>query len=1352
LERVLKTVVVAEKPSVARDIAAALGGYKSQKGFFITEHHYVTWAVGHLIALGEPHQIDPRWRKWSLPDLPLLPSYWPLFVIEKTAEQADIIKNLLHREDVKDIICATDAGREGELIFRYIYEFSGCKKPFKRLWISTLTTAAIRDGLQSLRRGSEFDGLADSAKARNRADWLVGMNLSRAYSLRCKGEFSVGRVQTPTLAILVERELEIRNFVVEPYCEIHGAFKFADGTSYEGSLAKLIDGSRHKLDAKTISALTALRFEGDGVAAGQTVDAIRAGERPVVVALQSRNNRLSPPLLFDLTELQRQANRLYGFSAEKTLGLAQSLYEKYKLISYPRTDSRYLTTEVAKTLGPIVTMLREERYGDLALSDETGQAALSARYVDNGKVNDHHALIPTPVSPRKVKLTDELEKIYDLVARRLLALWQGDYVSATTLAVTQVLFADNKVQKSAFFITRGTQVLSPGFKAVDAGAGVQAEVLIPKAVQKGADPNIDALNIVNKKTRPPAHFTDASLLTAMETAGKMLSDDEFPDVMKDFGIGTPATRAVILESLIQRGYLVRQGKQLHPTAKGMQLIERVHADVKSPALTGIWESKLKKIAQGTIPLDDFMQDISSFVVKMVEDIKKTPALEIYGAAGFEAQTLPPEAAPAGTASLADAQESSAARKTQQRQGASCQSGGMDLDSLLRKAFGFESFRLYQKAVCEDVTKGHDVLLVMPTGAGKSLCYQLPGVARGGTTLVISPLIALMEDQVHKARALGLRAETIHSGMTSEASRRVCRAYMEGELDFLYIAPERLAVPRFVEFLSRHKPVLIAIDEAHCISHWGHDFRPDYRMLGDKLPGFRPVPVIALTATATELVQKDIIAQLGLENVRQHIHGFRRTNIAIEIVEMPQKRRLEIVHQLLADAGARPAVVYAPTRKMAESAAEDLESAYRAAAYHAGFDAQKRSEVQKKFITGECDVIVATTAFGMGIDKADIRSVIHLALPSSIEGYYQEIGRAGRDGKSARAILFYTHEDLRTLDFFHEKNYPETRIINSVFKKIPDSGIFKSALLQDFDPDQLEICLEKLWVHGGIDYRFDEMLLPVSGEWEQKYELQKEHNYNKVREIEHYARRGDKCRMEALLHYFGDNSDGHGKCGICDVCAPDGCRAKGYRKQDAADTSRLIEIRDHLKDAGYQPMGRIYRDIFEDTGMKRHEFDQLIEAMGRAGLLKFREQSFEKDGHTIKYRSVILTPEGKVAAHEQLEALDLVETNWSTAPRKFKSRARQGATSKVAGTGGGERPRPAKTEIISDLEAKLKEWRAGQAKKMKVPAFCIFPDKVLTSIVAEKPRSEGDLLNISGIGLAKVARFGKSILEIVNGET
>ncbi|HEY5376507.1 MAG TPA: ATP-dependent DNA helicase RecQ, partial [Polyangiaceae bacterium] len=463
----------------------------------------------------------------------------------------------------------------------------------------------------------------------------------------------------------------------------------------------------------------------------------------------------------------------------------------------------------------------------------------------------------------------------------------------------------------------------------------------------------------------------------------------------------------------------------------------------------------------------------------------------------------------------------------------------ELDLLLRDRFGFSAFRPHQRAVCEAAAAGEDVLLVMPTGAGKSLCYQLPGLARGGTTLVVSPLIALMEDQVARLQSLGLRAERIHSGRSRPESRQVCADYVAGALDYLFIAPERLGVAGFPELLARRPLGLIAIDEAHCISQWGHDFRPDYRLLGQRLPMLRPAPVVALTATATPVVQRDIVAQLGLGGAaRQFIHGFRRDNLALEALEVPPKDRPGRALQWLAAPGRLPAIVYAPTRKSAEMVADVLASKHRAKAYHAGLSAEVRERMQSDFLAGRLDVVVATVAFGMGVDKADIRTVLHLALPGSVESYYQEIGRAGRDGKPSRTVLMHHFADRKTHQFFLDRDYPAESVLEKLFKALKPAPVSAQTLRKKtrVAKADFEKALEKLWIHGGVQGVAEDELRRGHEAWRAPYAAQRALRVEQLALVAKFAE-GNQCRMLALVRHFGDTEDSGAPCGRCDVCEP-----------------------------------------------------------------------------------------------------------------------------------------------------------------------------------------------------------------------
>jgi DNA topoisomerase-3 len=551
-----------------------------------------------------------------------------------------------------------------------------------------------------------------------------------------------------------------------------------------------------------------------------------------------------------------------------------------------------------------------------------------------------------------------------------------------------------------------------------------------------------------------------------------------------------------------------------------------------------------------------------------------------------------------------------------------------LSGILAGSFGHSGFRRHQEAVCRAVIAGDDVLLVMPTGAGKSLCYQLPGIALKGTTLVISPLIALMEDQVAALQDRGLAAERIHSGRPRTDSRRVCELYKAGKLDFLFIAPERLGVPGFPEFLASHKPVLIAVDEAHCISQWGHDFRPDYRMLKARLPRLRPAPVIAMTATATPLVQRDIATQLGMENAGRFIHGFRRENIGIELVEMLPSQRPATIERILSKEENRPALVYAPTRKLASSLAEELSASIPAAAYHAGMKPEARDQVQAAFLGGELDVIVATIAFGMGIDKPDIRTVIHTALSGSVENYYQEIGRGGRDGLPARAVLLHGYSDLRTHQFFLDRDYPPEAVLRTLFQVLDERPRFREAIFEaaGLEPELFEKGLEKLRIHGGAILDREDQVTRGEGGWERPYAAQRRHREEQMALIARFAgSRG--CRMIHLVRHFGDQDDSGRPCGLCDFCSPESCVALNLRPADRDERIALEQILDEIRANNGSAAGRLHRDLFGKR-FSRNRFEQLLTALARAGLVEIGEDSFEKDGRVIEFRRVFLTPAGR----------------------------------------------------------------------------------------------------------------------------
>jgi DNA topoisomerase-3 len=601
----MKTLVIAEKPSVARDIVGALpGSFDEHKNFYESDDYVVTFAVGHLLELSDPEDYDPTWKSWKFDTLPIIPPEFRVRPRDKKAEtQLKLIHKLLARHDVDRVINACDAGREGELIFTHIFETAGIDKPVDRLWINSMTKQAIRDGFERLRPSDQVEPLRDAARSRSEADWLVGMNATRAATVRrgwSAGVVSLGRVQTPTLAMMVKREREVQAFVPEPYWLVHAMFDPRyHGLWFEKDETRLKDGTR----------------------ADEIVEKV-TGKTGRVESVERKEQSERAPLLYDLTSLQRDANRRYGFSARRTLSAAQSLYEGKKAITYPRTNSRYLSGDLVPQLKPTAeTLLPIPDYAAGARFVLGLDQLPLQRVVNDARVDDHHAIIPTDVAHGISSFTPDERRIFDLIARRFLAVFHPPARYARTTIVTEV--------EGERFRTRGKVTLEAGWRGVygleaDSEAKqdeeAEGEGELPE-LKQGQEVKCVQAESEARETKPPPRYTEATLLSAMETAGKLVDDEELREVMKERGLGTPATRAEIIETLIRREYIERVGKDLQPTPKGMGVITMLEEHpITSAELTGDWEKQLSDIEHGKGERSTFMDGIAGFARATVEQI------------------------------------------------------------------------------------------------------------------------------------------------------------------------------------------------------------------------------------------------------------------------------------------------------------------------------------------------------------------------------------------------------------------------------------------------------------------------------------------------------------------------------------------------------------------------------------------------------------------------------------------------------------------------------------------------------------------------------------------------------------
>jgi DNA topoisomerase-3 len=639
-------LIVAEKPSVARDIARVLGVRGSGRACIEGPGRAITWCVGHLVELEEPAAYDQRWKSWRLETLPMIPARFRLRPVASSRDQLKVVREMLRDGRFTEVVNACDAGREGELIFRYVYELAGSTLPIRRLWISSMTDEAIRGGFAGLRPGTQYEPLADAARCRSEADWLVGMNATRAVTVRHRTGpdstlYSIGRVQTPTLAIVVQREKAIRAFVPHDYWELRGKFSKA------GSETIAATWTRGKVTRFGKRALAEAVLERDRAHAAATDP-----QGPLIERVEQKKTREAPPLLFDLTSLQRTANRRFGLSASRTLEIAQALYETHKLLTYPRTDSRHLSGDLAGELPKILRGVGQiEDYAGFVGPLLEKPPGRSKRIFDDSKVQDHHAIIPTGKAARLGGLGRDEQRVFDLVVRRFLGAFYPDAEFANTELVVRVgpgdaapgggpddreALLDQLPPLPDRYVARGRVRLVAGWQEVagfgdDAGkesgkdAGKDAELEQTLPVVKEGDRLDGAFDAVARQTKPPSRHNEATLLSAMETAGRSIEDEALRQAMKDTGLGTPATRAATIETLLKRKFISRDGKQLVPTELGIGLIDALPVpSLASPELTGSWEARLARIARAQESRATFMEDIASYVREMVSVVRGIP--------------------------------------------------------------------------------------------------------------------------------------------------------------------------------------------------------------------------------------------------------------------------------------------------------------------------------------------------------------------------------------------------------------------------------------------------------------------------------------------------------------------------------------------------------------------------------------------------------------------------------------------------------------------------------------------------------------------------------------------------------
>ncbi|MDD9952056.1 MAG: RecQ family ATP-dependent DNA helicase [Zetaproteobacteria bacterium] len=1221
-------LIIAEKPIVAEAIANALGGFRHQGQYYESESILLSWTKGHVASFPLPNQLSARYRSWDLSHLPIVPTGWQPVAKKSAQAQIALLQRLAARPEIQHLVCATDAAREGELIFRFLYQLSGWTHPVQRFWTASLTPKAICTAFTQMKPSTAFDDLYQSAVARAQADWLVGINFSRGCTSLLGERFPVGRVQTPTLSLVAQRDRKIREFKEEKYREL----KVVCSTEEERQAANLmcLDLPVKDSAAQFVGWLlraASLRTKCPDLGMSWFKDwsqTRRYTDSRQELALQLRQFcdqdlyvlyckkeqvHLKPPLLPDLVTIQKYANRFFGYTAQQTLDVMQALYERHKVISYPRTDCRYLASDDLDTFRESLVALR--KLFPLYVSKLDFAHWERQRYVSDAQATDHHAIVPTG----KLLTSSELgeKRLFDLVCRLSLATFLEPYVREHRYLVVGAQPLSTWVG-----LSHETVTLSLGWKSCLADlhktTATDKETKYPlQDVAVGQPVWVVAGRVRTGATVPPQAFSDATLLSCMEMGGA--SEEVSRESRPRCGIGTAATRAGVLESLIGGGYLCREGKKITSTAKAEELLQCVPPQLQDCSLTKDWEESLEDISLGRKDKKEFLQNVVHFVTtgtEILTQLQKAP--QIAGADNSFEENILHMAGDEQRQDVAVTQES----VTQAEQVG-------DLHATLARVFAMKDFRPGQEEIAREVVAGRNGLVIMPTGSGKSLCYLLPGYVRQGPVLVISPLISLIEDQVLKLTKLNLNAFSVHSGLSSAEQNEIARKYCAGEVDFLYFAPERLRSPYFVRLLQRQQPSLIAIDEAHCVSEWGHDFRVDYRYLGQRLACFVGVPRMAVTATAAPAVKHDIVEQLVLgTEYAEVIRGFWRGNLAIQVATLESYRRVAAASRFLEKQAHLPAIIYVARKADAEDIARQLAPRFRAACYHGGMDREVRRKVLNAFLAHEIEVVVATIAFGMGVDKANVRAVIHMTLPDSLASYYQQIGRAGRDGLLAQTVLFYSESDLQFRRIMFAQTYPELSKLRRGLQCVQKKPLEWLDFCERLTEMKLDGFADR-FVHWGAVECVQQpdgvwwVKSCADASWEERYLERRKIKNLEIEQMYGFCFNTSDCRMAQLIRYFGD--DGKQACGHCDVCAGHERLDKILVPHQRPDAQMTRIILQSVIRKGFWSRGKLLAEVQKKVDITPADFDLALEYLAHQGKILVESASFEKAGRTQYYLKI-----------------------------------------------------------------------------------------------------------------------------------